>query len=449
MQINQSDAVQTVSECALWCARLLPLRDCFESSNIEDMLLSVISELPCNNLMVTLLGQNFPDDQQFGSRKRKLDRLVARMRTTIVNKQNSEPQPLSVEYQIMCKAVLEKQGLDACNHFRPQCFQSDNDTHKRRLDEKALTVGSHIFEYDQAYIDFLDNLFSTTLTKPRASLSQSLLKNHHPSHGLSFTTTTKSTIVSPSSANLSSHSGDFRYSLTSLQPVATYLYEWSQSADSTVQTTSIRHKRKDNAAAMRVELSLSFLMYCLQLEEEKHQLDISTHASSLETVTEVERSSTITPVQDDTSTLTTVTDDTSTITTVTAVQDDTSTLTTVTDDTSTITTVTDDTSTITTVTAVQDDTSTITTVTDDTSTPVLESTMTTVTPDIYSTTLSYSTLHAEDLECSNTDRFLNSLPLLQMPRNIFTEVHVFASCCVYTPILSVHFLLHRRTVRSS
>ena len=401
LSMLQVDASQPVSECALWCTRLVPLQHCFthkESSDIEDILLSVISELPCNRLMATLLAQNFPEDCQYsGSRKCKLDRLLARMRTTMVDSRTecTSPQPLSVDYQIMSKAVLENQESDACDHFRPQCFRLDNEKYALKLNDKALKVGSYAFEHDQAYIDFLDSLFSKTHIKPSVSLSQSLYESHQ---------------LPKVSAQFSSQGDKCETSVGSLQPVVNRIYEWSQTTDSTTQTAGNRQKRKDTAEE-RIEVTLSFLMYCLHLEEEKHLLN--TNASSLVETTEILSSSmtTITPVPDDSS---------STLATFTSAMDS------------------HYSSSITTITPVSE--STITTVT-----PVLESTRvseTTVTPDIDSATLSDTTLHAEDLDAPSTDKHIGSLPLLQIPS--ISDSEVFLTLFLLTDIHVYAFLSHNR-----
>lgn len=338
VQVCRVDTEQTTSECALWCARLLPLCNCFkheDPSEIQDMLLSVVSELPCNKLMATLLAQNFPNNQHFVSRRRylqlKMDQLLARMRSTVtVEGGQNMPELLSVDYQIMSKAVLEDQGSDVCECFSPQCFQSDNNGHKPTMSDKALEVGSHPFEYDQAYFDFLDMLFSITFTKRSVPLSlpcAHLLPPQYPPPP--YATLAQSTMPHTQT----------RYSQHS-HPVVASLYEWSQSADLSVLSVRVtgtthdpghnveevpimkvkrgRSRSRGDTPPMRIEISLSFLTYILLLEEEKWQRTNTSNTASSSTLEEVtdtqcageESMTTVTPVlEGTTSTMTNVTPD--------------------------------------------------------------------------------------------------------------------------------------------
>ena len=332
---------------------------------------------------------------------------------------NDTSQPLSVDYQIMSQAVLEDQALDTLQTFGPLCFKSDSGQHELKLKKKALDVGSFMFEYNQAYLDFLDLCFSS-FAKPSTQKSQSLeLFPLQVTHGTLNNTTAS---ISPFH-NISILSQSISQWVTpeQLQGLVTYLYEWSQRPDSKpMEISSGEDGNKTGHHPMKTELSLSFLMYCLKLEEEKHKLRASGHvsSSSQETVT----ADTDTAVSEDT------------ITTITPAADDTlSTITAVTEDTPSLTTITAYDSISSTITGELSDPCSMTTITP------LQDSIDTVTADVEYPTLSDSTLHAEDLDTSHsppnaTNNFgLCPFPLLYLPKDVIQsqeEVTNYMCACV-------------------
>ena len=303
-----------MSECVLWCARLLPLKCCHKHpSSVEDLLLSVLSELhsPTSDLLTTVLAQSFPDSSGQegtggGSRRLKLDQLLTRMR-----RGSGKDHCPSVVYQTLSQSVLADRASGTLQDFGPLCVKSDTCPHSLLLKEHSLKVGSFTFEYDQAYLDFLDSLFPACLAEPSDRLP-ALVQSSVP-HSLkpSQNTPTKYSCK----YQLSTHP---KHSTSSagLNDVVTHLYEWSQRTDS-----RRLGENKRGSTPVKIDLSLSFLMYCVQLEREKHQLQLSTPAKemvdaasndspdgadSLTTVTLVPDQS-LTDVQEDHSSLTTVT----------------------------------------------------------------------------------------------------------------------------------------------
>ena len=332
---------------------------------------------------------------------------------------NDTAQPLSVDYQIVSQAVLEDQASDTLQTFGPLCFKSDSGQHELKLKKKALDVGSFMFEYDQAYLDFLDLCFSS-FAKPSTQKSQSLEPFPlQATHGTLNNTT--ATISSFHNISILSQSISQWETPEELQGLVTYLYEWSQRPDSKpMEISSGEHRNKTGHHHMKTELSLSFLMYCLKLEEEKHKLRARGHnisSSSQETVTAY----TETVVSEDTIiTITPAADDT--ISTITAVREDTPSLTTITAydgiSSSTITGELSDPCSMTTITPLQDS-------------------IDTVTADTESPTLSDSTLHAEDLDTPHstpnaTNNFgLYPFPLLHLPKDVSqSQEDVMSSKCV-------------------
>ena len=390
-----------MSELALWCARLFPLRHCHKNpSVVQDLLLSALSELPSSSslLLTILLAQNFPDSsqEQSGS-KLKLDQLLARIRGS----RSVEGLSLSVDHQVMSQTVLQDQASSNLQVLGPLCIKSPTDPHTLSLSNNALQVGSFIFEYDQAYLDFLDELFSTLLANSWANATQP-----HPAepltHTLSFSTLNNSTISNRSQLPLLPLSERERStSSLGLYGVATYLYEWSQRTDSR-PVNSTRCEDKKKSPRNRVEFSLSFLKYCLQLEEKRHQL-----MSSQEVVTrgsgspgDVDTFTSVTAVPDQTaSTMTCVPEDPSFVTTLTSVYESTK------SDVSSGEQ--DDTSSITTITPIQDGIRSSTSMTS------------TITPEADSTVECDSTLHTEDLDVSDSTKVTRPQPfqLLNPPKN--------------------------------
>jgi hypothetical protein len=124
---GEPDSGQTLPpERALWCARLVPLKHCLQDpSYTEDVLLSVLSELPGSQLTATLLAQSFPDGQASGCRKLKMERLLGRMRTPPQG-EGGMGRPLSVDYQVMSQTVLKDQASGSLRGFSPLCLKSDS-----------------------------------------------------------------------------------------------------------------------------------------------------------------------------------------------------------------------------------------------------------------------------------------------------------------------------------
>ena len=328
-----------------------------------------------------------------------MEQLLARIRTA-VNGRNDRgiPEPFSVDYQIMSRAVLEDQASGNLQTFSPLCVMSGSGQHKLALKEKALHVGSFVFEYDQHYLDFLELFFSsianhsTASSKPGHSLE---LFPRNITHGCQNTTTSSLHHVSVLSQPFSQ-----RENLQDLQALVTYFYEWSQRNDSrTLDTSHDREQKNDTGhPPMRIELSLSFLMYCLKLEEEKHEQRFNGHPtspSSPEIGTKDTNEGTITTVTDETmSAATTALEDNSSLTTVTSAPD------------SVNITMTGELS-MTTITPLPDE-------------ACVSSSETTVPADTDSTILSDSTLHAEDLGIPDGAKHLglHPLPLLHLPNDV-------------------------------
>ena len=331
-----------------------------------------------------------------------MEQLLARMRTA-VNGRNDRgiPQPFSVDYQIMSRTVLEDQASGNLQTFSPLCVMSGSGQHELALKEKALHIGSFVFEYDQHYLDFLELFFSSVANHSTASSKSAHSLELFPlniTHGQLNTTTSSYHHVSVLSQPFSP-----RENSEDLQALVTYFYEWSQRNDSrTLDTSHDREQKNDTGhPPMRIELSLSFLMYCLRLEEEKHEQRFNGHPtspSSQEIVTKDTNEGTITTVTDETI---------STMSAATAAPEENSSLTTVTSAPDSVNiTVTGELS-MTTITPLPDE-------------ACVSSSETTVPADTDSTILSDSTLHAEDLGTSDGAKnlSLHPLPLLHLPNDV-------------------------------
>ena len=385
-----------MSECAVWCARLEPLSHCHKNpSHVEEIFLSVLSVLPCNHLLVTLMAQNFPGSTQPGLRRLKVEQLLAGMRTAVSERGNTDV-PLSVDYQVMSQAVLEDRASGSLQAFGPLCLKSGHGPQALSLKERALHVGTFVFEYDQGYLDFLDTLFST---KP--SMDSLVTGNYLELFTQNSTSNTlrntSSSFHRLSVASLPPESGPL---LVDMQALVTYLYEWSQRTDSRTPVTSSSRgqQNKTKPPAMIIELSLSFLTYCLKLEEEKHQLIVGGYPSSSSPQATVTACTDSEGSEENIVTLS-AGGCTSTLSTITPLPDDTSSLTTVTSTQGGITSAMSgglNLCSMTTITPLPDDTSSLTT-----------------------TTADDSTLHAEDLDTTDTSRLLQPcpFPLLHVPKD--------------------------------
>ncbi len=149
---------------ALWSSRLLPFISTLASSDldIEDLVVSVLSELPTDEFLMEVLAFCFPRSGGDGGKGRvdaKLRRIMARLRAANQSVASEHPQPLSVAYQLKSGLVLKN---------RSKAFER----HSGRLHEnffevssevKDLDVGSLLLEHDTMYFSFLETLFETIL----------------------------------------------------------------------------------------------------------------------------------------------------------------------------------------------------------------------------------------------------------------------------------------------
>ena len=282
----------------LWCARLLPFRNCLASQNaseIEDILLSTISELPCDSFMATILSQCFPHAQIEGNHclTLKMGRLLTRMRSTVVEKHSTgTSQPLSVEYQMRSQSILNNQMSLMDKYFIPQCSRSQD--HEVFLSDEALIVGVHTFEYDQAYLEFLDTLFS--VTNATYAVPQAEIKSTQLHQYLKYSSM-KSTPHALHTATCTSLTTGGETCWESVLPLVVSLYEWSQTVSSNMNPGSqLVHRKKQgpkqinraiDPSTVKIDLSFSFLAYCLQLEEEKSQVAAITNSVAVDSLTTI------------------------------------------------------------------------------------------------------------------------------------------------------------------
>ena len=303
-------------------------------------------------------------------------------------------QPLSVDYQIMSRAVLEDLGSESLQTFGPLCLVSGSSQHGLELKEKALDVGSLVFEYDQSYLDYLQSFFSSFAKPSTATLKQAHSLELIPPHDkLNNSTTTSSSPFHH--VSIMSQPLSLREASEDPQALVTYLYEWSQRLESSHSTEG------KSDTPVRIELSLSFLTYCLKLEEEKHRSYPASSSSVTADTSEI-TITTVTPAATDgivssMSAITPLPEDTSSLTAVTSTAQDNVTFTTVTGELS-------DLGSVTTITPLPD-------------LACVSSSVATVTADTHSATLSDSTLCTEDLGTPR-NLCLHPFPLLHLPTDV-------------------------------
>ena len=166
-------------EAATWCAKLLPFSDFLlperrqNSLAVEDLVLSVLSELPCGAFAADLLAHSFPGAsfEQNRSLDAKMKRLLARLRSTADvtdsladdnGRGSARPEPLSVRYQAASRRILDTQreslGTKA-NKFQVLVTEASSSS-SDPVAASALEVGSFLHEYDEDFVGFLDTLFS-------------------------------------------------------------------------------------------------------------------------------------------------------------------------------------------------------------------------------------------------------------------------------------------------
>ena len=348
-------------------ARLLPFTAILSSpekgrrtctTEAEDVLLTVLSELPPDVFLADLLAFCFPLESS-GERNldTKLGRLLARLRSAPLVSTTDGPRTdkpnkkkrsaakhatLSVRYQVKSRKISVDQSASEINHkFQPLTTRKYSAPKELTADDLCLKgvdlkVGSYLFEYDKEYLKFLDTVFAVMLSNndrnfPHSSVSanvsstkgrqSSTSKLHVP-----LLTAHYGTISHGGKKNLGKQvCAESESCWEAVAPLLSILDEWSKARDPTqhgLPSLATRQQQQDyylrpppsssssssssksskrgrrrsrqgrgnrssdvdgdgDCTAMRVELSATFLLHCLQEEEARLSLKASKSEATM------------------------------------------------------------------------------------------------------------------------------------------------------------------------
>ena len=306
----------------MWAARLLPFSELLsQKSNpaeIEDVVLSLTSELPSSKFVTDLLALNFPGSCSGDGRylAAKLKRLLSRLRSTDddtplrlgadkdgTKQPNPRPEPLSVRYQTISQMIVEAhKSLDiSVGKFRtipPATTDHCSTQGISQLHETALQVGSFLFEHDTAYLSFLDTLLSVVVgqTEESSKIPMQRISSSRVLEGLYH--------GNPESPVQPPYLGSYLSKMAAtpeggvgcwerVLPLLTALHTWSQTSTSAttvsqqasksraVSTKTLepgkssqmkfahRHSPEVPSPALRVNISIPFILNCLRNDEDK------------------------------------------------------------------------------------------------------------------------------------------------------------------------------------
>ena len=313
----------------MWAARLLPFSELLsQGSNqaeIEDVVLSLTSELPSSKFVTDLLALYFPGSCSGDGRylAAKLKRLLSRLRSTDddaplrlpadkdgTKQPDPRPEPLSVRYQTISQMIVEAhKSLDiSVGKFQtipPATTDHCSTQEVSQLHETALQVGSFLFEHDTAYLSFLDTLLSVVVGQTeessktpvqRISSSRVLEGLYHgnpespvqPPYLGSYLSKMAAT---PEGGAATPEGGAGCWEC--VLPLLTALHTWSQTSTSAttvsqqasktraVSTKTLEpgkssrmrfsrsHSPEVPSPALRVNISIPFILNCLRNDEDK------------------------------------------------------------------------------------------------------------------------------------------------------------------------------------
>ena len=295
----------------MWGARLLPFSELLsQKTEMQDVVLSLISELPSTMFVADLLALCFPGSsfEDNGYLDAKMKRLLLRLRSTVdpqsqltMNDGANQAEPLSIRYQTRSQMLLnahESLDISIGNFQTIQLATSTNGSVQESVSpyERALQVGSFLFEHDTAYLRFLDTLFSVVVghTEQPSKIemqhsSRVPQASYHGSAGPPVSLPYLGSYVSKVAATTESGVSCWEQVL----PLLTALNSWSQTSTTTMALSqksramaasnnktsepeiasqrriSHSHSHELQTPALRVNISVPFILNCLRNREDK------------------------------------------------------------------------------------------------------------------------------------------------------------------------------------
>ena len=237
-------------------------RDDTKGDDIENTILSLLLELPMDSHFVHLFAHCFPLATQYASEEKsdKWKSLMSRvkLKLDLYNAKQDEVKSPAELYAEKSKVRLEQLNSSTFQLSPFESTVSQVTLGNLELTADALYVGSCEFEYDIAYVEFLDTLLSilspieeTTGSRLNYSVT-SLSKDHAPSYRPPLIAAYYSQRLNAKSYN----SDDVAWS--SVAAFIEQIHRWAH-LSSTLPSTPTE------LPSMRVHVHLKFLMNCLQL----------------------------------------------------------------------------------------------------------------------------------------------------------------------------------------
>ena len=255
-------------QAALWSARLLPFIDLLSNyPNVEDLVLSSLSELPADEFLADMLAYTFPLSDSEGKKSgvdAKLKRVVTRLSST--PERGPDSQLLSVRYQSKSEQFITNRAVAFNNRNKKLDASLLAGSHGETLviNGKDLSVGSFLFEYDSGYLDFLETLF-TIIVSPlaRNELSPPHLSEFKPDTIRVEDNSPVSYAIQPLLDSLLTRWSQMPFP----QKYQEMNHETAGSKKSTGRKLAKRRSRL-SSSAMRVNLSVPVIIGCLRQREE-------------------------------------------------------------------------------------------------------------------------------------------------------------------------------------
>lgn len=290
-------------EAAIWSSRLLPFAKLLPNTlEVEDLVLSVLSELSTDDFLTDVLAFCFPMASVEGrgtvTTNTKLRRIMMRLRSTAQcvsmetktagsATETDGPQLLSAKYQLVSRAVLTNRskvlgGDEPGSPHRDFLMAPEGGV---VVHEKDLNVGVVLFEYDMEYLCFLDifltmilphSVFTERPMNPSRQLVPYLSEFHNGGGGGGAADEMILTSDGPVACTL--------------YPILNSLIRWAhmpypqktQETKSTKESSRRSSRRKMakrrsklNVCSMRVNLSIPVIIGCLREQEGAVSKDVT------------------------------------------------------------------------------------------------------------------------------------------------------------------------------
>lgn len=308
---SQENVSESVAQSAsLWSARLLQFTSLLENPTqnlVKGTTLTILSELETDSFLVEMLAYCFPVGDKSQTNDDKLDRIIARLRSTV----GPDSSPLSVQYQAKSQEVLTQRLNLGANEglFYELVFMEGSNC---LAENDALQVGSFLFEYDSEYIEFIDKALSVLFSEKNndatflSPVDNSLLSVPQLKQSLHMHSSKHSHMGSPLLSQFLVNAEQEQvkrdtFCWERVLPLLEFLHTWTLTTTAPPSVPVPRKRRSrsktpehesvsEATASLKVKLSPNLIVECLKQREEDH-LRKSQSASSTKNTTKTHSNS--------------------------------------------------------------------------------------------------------------------------------------------------------------